>query len=158
MIRSQKRMRICLILLALNILFIWCNSLLTREISSAFSKLVGRFFGLFVSGPLTPAEGEGHGILRKIAHFTEFTTLGVLMGWHVRMLDLRKWSYVALPILSGLVIAFVDETIQYFIPGRGPGLLDVGIDLSGVVIGTVLISLIALISQKKKLCNAVPKV
>lgn len=156
MIRSQKRMAFCIFLLVCNILFIWGNSLLSREISAAISKMVGRFLSLFISGPLTPAEGEGHGILRKIAHFTEFTTLGMLIGWHVRMIGLPKWSCWAVPISAGLVIAFVDESIQYFIPGRGPGLLDVGIDLSGAILGTFLIGGLAVLSQNK-ICRAVPK-
>ena len=143
MIRTKQRMWICLSLIVWNLAFIWVNSMLTRDISSALSKLVGKILSLFLSGPLSPAEGEGHGILRKVAHFTEFCTLGVLISWHVRMLQLPKWSCYAVPILCCVVVAFIDETIQYFVPGRGPGFLDVAIDSAGGILGTLLLAYIA---------------
>lgn len=143
MIRTKKRAWLCLSLIVLNLAFIWGNSMLTRDISSAFSKIIGNFLSLFISGPLSPAEGEGHGILRKIAHFTEFSTLGMLISWHIRMLRLPKWSCYAVPILCCVVVAFIDETIQYFVPGRGPGLLDVAIDSAGGILGTCLLAWIS---------------
>lgn len=149
-------MRLCIALIVFNIVFIWGNSLLTREISAAFSKLVGRILSFFISGPMTPAEGEGHGILRKIAHFTEFCTVGMLISWYVRMLKLKTWSCYAIPILSGVVIAFVDETIQFFVPGRGPGLLDVAIDSAGALLGTLILGLIAYTSARKRMQRSVP--
>ena len=154
MIQTQKRRKLCMLLMILNIVFIWGHSLLTREISAAFSKLVGSILSLFFSGPMTPAEGQGHGILRKIAHFTEFCTLGMLVSWHVRLLDLKTWSCFALPVLSGVVIAFVDESIQFFIPGRGPGLLDVAIDSAGALLGTLVIALAFFLRSRKKKENS----
>lgn len=150
MIRSKKRIRFCFLLVILNILFIWGNSLLTREISSAISRFVGWILSMFYSGPGTPAEGKGHGILRKIAHFTEFCSLGVLLGWGVRMLREKTWEFYVLPLIVGIAVASVDEVIQIFVPGRGPHIRDVGIDTMGVVMGVLLLSLIAKIPKKRK--------
>lgn len=140
MIRSQKRITLCGVLIGLNIAFIWVNSLLPREVSAAFSGLVGQVMDWLFPSQGTMAEGEGNGILRKIAHFTEFCTLGVLLSWMAGMLRQEKW--VLMPIIAGVAVACIDETIQCFIPGRGPGVLDVLIDAAGVVLGVMLIWLI----------------
>ncbi len=146
----RKRMWLCGVLTVLNILFIWGNSLLTREVSAAISKFVGRILSIFFSGPDTPAEGTGHGILRKIAHVTEFCSLGILLSWGVRMLRKQKWEHFAYPLAIGVAVAAIDETIQIFSPGRGPQIRDVGIDTLGVVAGLLLFTLICFIHNRKK--------
>ena len=45
------------------------------------------------------------------------------------------------PLLWGAAAACIDETIQVFVPGRGPGLRDVAIDCLGVLLGIVLLHL-----------------
>ena len=44
-----------------------------------------------------------------------------------------------IPALAGFAVACLDETIQRFVPGRGPSFLDVGIDTLGVVMGMMLL-------------------
>lgn len=151
MIRTKRRVMLCIWLIAFNVAFIWGNSLLPREISSALSKLIGSLLRPFASGSLNPAEGEGQGILRKIAHFTEFCTLGMLLTWFVCMVRTRKWEHTCLPLAVGILIAAADETIQLFVPGRGPQLRDVGIDALGVLLGVLILTGIALRRNRKKL-------
>lgn len=143
MIRSRNRLRLCVSLIALNVAFIWCNSLLPREVSAGFSRLVGQILDWLFPSPGTMAEGEGNGILRKIAHFTEFAALGALLSWLVRMLRQKKWELFVFPFAGGVIVACLDELIQCFVPGRGPGILDVGIDSAGVLLGMFLIFLLA---------------
>lgn len=150
MIRSKKAMTLCVCLIVFNLAFIWGNSLLPKEISSAFSKMIGLFLNRFTPESIDAAEGEGQGILRKIAHFTEFCTLGILLSWLVRMVRSRKWEYCAIPLTAGALAASIDETIQMFVPGRGPQLRDVGIDTLGVILGILLLSGIALCKHKRK--------
>lgn len=78
---------------------------------------------------------SGGGLLRKIAHFTEFASLGLLLGWLFGMLRKKKVT----PFLCGALAACIDETIQIFVPGRGPGIRDVCIDVGGVVTGMILL-------------------
>ena len=52
-----------------------------------------------------------------------------------------------MPLIAGVAVAALDETIQLFIPGRGPQIRDVGIDSLGVLLG---IALVWLISKLKK--------
>lgn len=150
MIRTKKRMAVCLALTAFNILFIWVNSMLPSEVSAAFSRLVGRIIDFLLPGSGNPNAGQGHGILRKIAHLMEFFCLGMLLTWLVRMLRHKKWEHYVFPLLAGVAVASVDETIQYFVPGRGPGILDVCIDSTGVILGILLLSWIIEIKQQKK--------
>ncbi len=151
MIKNKRRIAFCMTVIILNIAFIWANSLLPREMSSALSKFVGKILSIFFPGPFTPAEGTGQGILRKIAHFLEFCSLGFFLGWFTRMVREKKWQCVLYPVIAGITVAAVDETIQIFVPGRGPMLRDVGIDSLGVLLGVGLISLIAwLVSRKKQ--------
>lgn len=133
MIRSTARLRLCGALLVLNLAFIWGNSLLPAEVSQAFSDWVKRFL-LQTVAPDSPVT-QGSGILRKIAHFTEFMTLGMLLGWGLGMLQKQPfWG-----ILPGCFAAIADETIQIFIPGRGPALADVLLDTAGTAAGIFLL-------------------
>ena len=133
MIRTEKRMRLCTVLLICNLVFIWGNSLLPGEISGAFSDEVREIVAALFPGDGSQAPGGG--LLRKIAHFTEFTALGMLLTWRLGMLKKATGWAVAL----GCAAACVDETIQRFIPDRGPSIRDVCIDTSGVVTGMMLL-------------------
>lgn len=133
MIRTEKRLRICTALLILNLAFIWGNSLLPGSVSGAISDWVKNLIAMLFpgDGPVT----SGGGLLRKIAHFTEFAALGLLLTWLFGMLQKAKYW----PFFGGVAAACVDETIQRFVPDRGPSLFDVGIDSCGVLTGIILL-------------------
>lgn len=143
MMGRDKQIRVCTVLLILNLLFIWGNSLMPAEASRAFSDLVLHFLQ-----PVPPeaAVGTGSGLLRKIAHFAEFGALGFLLCWLFVLLQKKQW--LAVPF--GVAAACVDETIQIFVPGRGPGILDVGIDTCGVLAGILLLQIGNLLLQRKQ--------
>ena len=145
---TKKRLRICMTLLVLNLCFIWGNSLLPGQISGALSDWLKDVLEvLFGGGPDKPSVGGG--LLRKLAHFTEFTCLGVLLSWLVRMLRQKRWQRLLLPLAAGVATAALDETIQLFVPERGPAIKDVGIDSLGVVLGIVIISLVQILKKPK---------
>ncbi len=77
--------------------------------------------------------------LRKLAHFLEFASLGGLLTWLLGMLRKNTWYY---PLALGTLVCLVDETIQGFVPGRAPMLLDVGVDVLGVSLGIVTANLL----------------
>lgn len=135
MIRSDKRLKLCKFLLIGILAFIWGNSLLPGEVSGAFSDWVKSVLDSIL--PAGPESQSGGGLLRKIAHFTEFTALGMTLGWLFGMLKKKPcW-----PALVGVAVACVDETIQRFVPDRGPSVRDVVIDSSGVLTGLILLYL-----------------
>ena len=133
MIRTEKRIRLCAVLMAVNLAFIWGNSLLPGSVSGAFSDWVREILSRLL--PWGVPGGGGAGLLRKIAHFSEFALLGMLLRWFWGML--QKGAFPAL--LCGFLAACADETIQRFVPDRGPSLRDVGIDTCGVAAGILLL-------------------
>lgn len=146
--RTKSRIRLCLCLLAVNLIFIWGNSLLPGSVSGALSgwlhKLIQTIF------PGSGEIGQGHGLLRKLAHFSEFCALGVLLSWLFAMLKEKKWAFILPSLVCGCLTACADETLQRFIPGRGPSIKDVGIDSAGVILGIGLLCLGYTIYQKRK--------
>lgn len=137
---NAKRIRICTALLIGNLVLIWGNSLLTGEISGAISgfvtQMLGKLFGM--------ASGEsqgGHGLLRKLAHFSEFACLGALLAWRWTLKGETGKNLITQTLLGGLLTACVDESIQRFVPDRGSSLMDVWIDFSGVTAGLTILLL-----------------
>lgn len=131
--RTDTRLRLCITLLICNLIFIWGNSLLPGEVSGAFSDWVKWILAQLFSG--APGGPTGGGLLRKIAHFTEFAALGMCLAWLHGMLQKGRLQ----PFLWGVLAAAVDETIQRFVPDRGPSIRDVCIDSAGVLTGIVLL-------------------
>lgn len=147
--RTNKRLCACIALLVLNLTVIWGNSLLPGYISSSISGFVREKLLFFI--PAVDVEGAvygGEGLLRKIAHFTEFACLGFLLSWLVRMCNKEIICHLFLPLCAGVLVAVTDEAIQRFIPGRSCRLFDVGIDTLGVVTGIVIISLLQMKNKK----------
>ena len=130
--------KLCLTLIALNLAFIWGNSLLPGVISGAISN----FLAAWLQGGEMGAEGSG--ILRKLAHLTEFACLGFLLAWYAWMQGERGFHLLCMGLLGGLLTACVDESIQMLTPDRGPSLVDVWIDTCGVVIGLTTLFVITL--------------
>lgn len=145
-------MTACCALLILLLTFIWGNSLLPGHISGALSDwlkdLLQRLLPFLfenVSG------GEGGGLLRKLAHFSEFTALGACFCWLYAMIMASRSRQYLYAAASGILAACVDETIQRFIPDRHGCLTDVGIDTAGVITGIVLFMIAYLINKKQHL-------
>lgn len=85
-------------------------------------------------------EPAGHDVItehfvRKLAHFLEYALEGALtvllfVAYRFRV----KKGFWAM-LLIGFVTAVIDESIQFFSPGRAPGILDVCIDMQGFICG-----------------------
>ena len=144
--RTSLRLALSVTMVTCLVIFIWGNSLLPGRISGAFSDWV-RDLLLRLLGRDPDEMHTGHGLLRKIAHFTEFTCLGMSLFWLLSML--RKKFHI--PFLCGFLVACTDEIIQCFIPDRGPAVKDVLIDTAGVAVG--IGRLLAVTAIKTKIKN-----
>lgn len=159
----------CCLLVCVNVLFIWGNSILPAEESSRFSqsvmevleklsqlpvldKITALLCSLLGFVDITDPDGlTAGGLLRKIAHFSEFFCLGMSLFWLFQILEQRGIYRFAMPQFCGILVAFIDETIQLFSPGRAGSVVDMWIDTAGVFAGIVLfLSIDQLISKKKK--------
>lgn len=80
-------------------------------------------------------------VIRKLAHFTEYTILGIWLS-----IDFRFWKndktrgLIVFPWLIGSFYAVTDELHQLFVPGRSGEVFDVMIDAGGVLLGCVLVA------------------
>ena len=129
-----SRTRLCLVLIVLNLAFIWGNSMLPGGLSGALSNWLGDLLGLSAE-----SGHEGRGLLRKLAHFSEFACLGFLLARLASLKGERGFHLFAPAMLGGVLTACIDESIQLITPDRGPSLVDVWIDTSGVVVGIAML-------------------
>lgn len=143
---NRRKSRILTVLIGLLLVFVWGNSLLPPKASWAVSEAVKQ-----VITALFPGDGAASGasgylsvLIRKLAHFTEFCILGILLR--------ARWSgrsrEKATPLFLALLVALTDETIQAF-TGRTSSVFDVWLDFFGAVTGWILIGIIL---RKRKLC------
>lgn len=143
---KKRWLWLCIALLVCNVAFIWGNSALPAHISASISGFVRDIVSLVMDGGGGGEATVGEGVLRKIAHFLEFSCLGLLFFWLYSMLN-KPWFY---GFGCGVAVACVDETIQRFVPGRGPRITDVLLDSAGVACGMAVLLLCVTIYQKKK--------
>ena len=145
---ADKRLRTAYVLLVLNLAVIWGNYLLPGEISGAISGFVRDLIAAILPGD-SGGPDAGHGLLRKLGHFTEFACLGAILCRIMKLRD-RPWLFA---LGLGFLAACVDETIQIFVPDRGPAFTDVLIDTSGVLCGIFLLLAAVRLAQKSNIKN-----
>lgn len=133
---SEKIFKFTLLaLIFATLIFIFVQSMLPREVSSAESEAVGGIIEeIFPSDTPTGAYVQKN--IRKIAHFTEFGVLGVEVALYVAFFAKRK-IFIALSYPAALITAFFDESIQIF-SKRGPLITDVWVDFLGFFVFATL--------------------
>ncbi len=144
----EKKLGLLTLWVAVNIAWIWGNSLLNGDLSGDLSQWVkDLIFGL-----LFPGEGPslpGLGLVRKLAHFLEFASLGLALRWLWRLKVKPLWLQRCLSLGLGVAVACTDEAIQRFVPGRHGCWQDVGIDCAGVLFGVAMFCIAAHIHHQK---------
>ena len=89
-------------------------------------------------------------IVRKTAHFTEYTILGMLLRLCIESWIGKRKTLIPLSWAAGTLYACTDELHQLIIDGRSGQWSDVLLDSSGVLTGVLLISLVLLIIRRKE--------
>lgn len=74
--------------------------------------------------------------IRKIAHFSEYCILGILL-----YINIKPYSnkYIIYSFIASLLYAISDEIHQYFVPGRACKLFDIFVDLFGAITGLFIV-------------------
>ena len=118
--------------------FIWQQSTVPAPESAEISDAVRDVVVEAVGGEETTVGSFVDRFVRKIAHFVEFSLLGLC----VEAYFLLRYSRIALALRCaiGLFVAAADETIQIF-TGRGVSVLDVLLDFSGFVSASLCLML-----------------
>ncbi len=97
--------------------------------------------------PFISNDDNGMFIVRKTAHFTEYTILGILLCTEFSTYLYGLFKRLTIPAMTGLSVAFIDETIQLFVEGRSGEIRDMWIDFGGVLLGTLIT--LAIVNNKK---------
>ena len=90
-------------------------------------------------------------VLRKVAHFSLFFVLGTLICALMYQYKIKGIISALSAILYSGAVAFIDETIQLFSPGRAGRITDVLIDSSGAACAAILFLIGGLIYEKCKI-------
>ena len=114
--------------------FIFSNSMAVADVSS------GRVLQLLQAvlrrlGHPALAQRLTMHIVRKMAHFCEYTLEGFLLMLCMRVYSRRPLRHITVPMLAGVLTALTDETIQLFSQGRSSQVTDVWLDSAGVLAG-----------------------
>jgi len=142
---SVRQKRLLIVLIILTLCFIWGNSIMPASISGAISERVKDLINSLLGGVGRGGALSGDGVLRKVAHASEFGLLGIELTLLYRNAIKEKLTSIA---LYGLAVAVIDETIQLFSEGRAALVKDVWIDFAGFTLGVLLILLVATIRSK----------
>ncbi|OCZ49459.1 VanZ family protein [Dehalobacter sp. TeCB1] len=84
-------------------------------------------------------------LLRKAAHFMEYTVIGSVMCIMLNVAFKRALPAAAVSVIISPLFGFIDEYHQRFAPERTPRLLDIYIDTAGVLTGVILITVFFLV-------------
>ena len=129
------------------IVFIFSNSMKIGEVSQGSS---GRVLALLqgvlrrLGHPALAQRLTDH-IVRKLAHFCEYTLEGFLLMLCMRVYTRSYIWHISVPLLGGVLTALTDETIQIFSPGRSSQVTDVWLDSAGVLAG-ILVAIVLLLA------------
>lgn len=110
------------------------------ESTERSSPLTDWINGILAGFPIPFSVTEN--FIRKLAHFTEYSILGTLLSvtYYLYLQKIKKALIAAL--VTGAVIAVIDEIIQLFPAGRSCQVSDILLDCCGVVFASVIVMLI----------------
>lgn len=117
--------------------FIFSNSMAVADVSSVSSGRVLQLLQAVLRRLGHPALAQRltmH-IVRKMAHFCEYTLEGFLLMLCMRVYSRHPLRHITVPMLAGVLTALTDETIQLFSQGRSSQVTDVWLDSAGVLAG-----------------------
>ena len=129
------------------IAFIFSNSMAVAEVSSVSSGRVLQLLQAVLRRLGMPglAQRLTMHIVRKMAHFCEYTLEGFLLMLCMRVYSRHPLRHITVPMLGGVLTALTDETIQLFSEGRSSQVTDVWLDSAGVLAG-ILVAIVLLLA------------
>ena len=135
----KKRINLIMIILWMILIFIMSSfdSVESSNQSSIIVNYISKLFNITNIDVLTI-------IVRKLAHFTEYFILGILLYNYFK--EYKKG------IVISLIYAITDEFHQIFISGRSAEIMDILIDVAGAIVGIVALNLVLtyLINRSRK--------
>ena len=106
----------------------------TGSDSSGFSLEMTLYFKQFINFiNIFPEEELLHTWIRMSGHIIQYVMFGYLSLWMIFIYHLKWYN-----IFRTSYIMILDETIQFFTPGRAAELFDIFLDTVGVIIACTL--------------------
>lgn len=133
--RRMKERWIWTAILILYVGFIFHNSLTSADESSRQSGGVLRMILGMVQWIGMEGSWITEHLIRKTAHFAEYTVFGGLLGITLRQYGAGTVMRRVLQCWMGVMIPLVDETLQLFTEGRSGQISDVWLDAAGAFTG-----------------------
>lgn len=150
--RQEKiKTAICwvLVFICMGVIF-WLSSRTADESAQQSSNILNRLIEIFGDNIFTDF------IVRKLAHFFEFTGLCLLMNTALYQTRKRKSFLLATALTS--LYAVTDEVHQLFVEGRACRAADWAIDTCGAIAGTIAFAVIfTLLSKAIKRKNTIDR-
>lgn len=139
-------------------IIIWCTVvfLLSAEPSTKSSNTSGRFVNIVLKilfGTTNVELGVLDSItfvIRKLAHFTLYALGGFLIYNLFMCYNISNKKRIIYSYVMGTFLAALDETHQFFVPGRSAELRDVIIDSVGIFTGLLVFKVFYVIINKVK--------
>ena len=120
-----------LVLVLLWMIFIFIMSSFSAGESSRQSGLVVNFIANLFN--ISNLNMLSH-IIRKLAHFTEYFVLGILV--YNMMCKYHKLAYIGMVVC--IIYAVIDEIHQIFVPGRSCQITDILIDIVAAIMAIII--------------------
>ena len=140
-IRLIKKKWIWTLIIILYVGFIFHNSLTPANESSRQSGRVLEIILGFLEWTGLEGGWVTEHLVRKMAHFAEYTILGVLLGITLREYHINATLRRVLQWWMAGMIPLVDETLQLFTEGRSGQISDVWLDMAGACTGLFFIGI-----------------
>jgi len=131
--KKKKRISILLVIIWMILIFVM-SSFNSTESSNQSNFIVNIIVNIFNINNIDTLSL----IIRKLAHFTEYFVLGLLVYNMINNYN-KKTSFA---IIICILYAISDELHQVLVPGRSCQLLDIIIDSLGSIIGIYLLTII----------------
>ena len=128
---KERRLHPLYIVVFLYIGFIFYHSLMSGDASGSLSAQIAEtILSMLEKIGLHFNFDAFHHFIRKLAHFSEYFVLALLVYQAAKKKPLFSTVLITL-IIFGITVPLLDETIQLFTPGRVGALKDCLIDMSG---------------------------
>ena len=110
----------------------------SEETSNFVTEIIYWIYAFFVKDPISSLDfiKRYAGIIRKLAHFTEFMILGILCVINTEEFGLKHYELYG--TCFAIMYAISDEFHQLFVENRYCSFKDVLIDSSGILCGVLL--------------------
>lgn len=143
----KKYIKLGLLVIWLGVIYYFSSqdSVTSSNLSNGLLSSIGTFFSV---EDLVNFIDKYQVLIRKLAHFSEFFILGILM--YISLKEYTSQEVFSVALILCIIYAAVDETHQLFVSGRAFMVTDILIDSFGALIGCLLSCLINKYVTKRK--------